>query len=248
MTTNKRDAIKAQRTRKKRQQRMNTIMWVGGIIVVLILLFASPTIYNILKPAGAFVQITPKAYPMEEGKGVGDPSAPVKIEAYEDFQCPSCKDYTNSIEPELLQSTYISGGQVYYEFKHYPFIDTNSVTKESHQAANASMCALEQGRFWDYHQMLYENQGAVENGGAFNDKRLQAFAESLGLDMPAFNQCFADDKYSTEIQTEFETGNTLGVTGTPTIIVNGTILTPGFVPTFDEIKTAIDTALSGSGG
>src|SRR4030042_3828441 len=155
MTISNRDAIKAQRTRKKRQQRMNTVLWVGGFIVLLILLLASPTIYNNLKPAGAFVQVTPQAYPLENGKGVGDPNAPVKIEIYEDFQCPACKEYTNTIEKQVLQSSYVGEGQVYYEFKQYPFLDSNSVTKESQQTANASMCALEQGRFWDYHTILY---------------------------------------------------------------------------------------------
>jgi protein-disulfide isomerase len=248
MTISKRDAIKAQRTRKKRQQRMNSLLWVGGFIVVLILLLAAPAVYNNLKPAGAFIEITPQPYPLETGKGVGDPNAPVKIEVYEDFQCPSCKEFTTSIEPQVLQSAYITSGQVYYEFKQYPFLDANSVTKESQQSANASMCALEQNRFWDFHKMLYVNQGAVENGGSFNDKRLRAFAEALGLDMNAFDQCFTDNKYSTEITSEFEAGQTAGVTGTPTVIVNGTILTPGFVPSFEQIKSAIDTALAGSGG
>ena len=248
MTISKRDAIKAQRTKKKRQQRMNTILWVGGFIIVLTLLLASPTIYNNLKPAGEFVRITPPAYPMENGKGIGDPNAPVKVEVYVDFQCPSCKGFTNTVENQLLQSSYIADGLVYYVFKQFPFIDTNSVTKESKQAANASMCALEQGKFWDYHAFLFANQGAVENGGSFNDKRLQAFAESLGLDMTVFNQCFDNNKYSADIEAEYESGKIAGVLGTPTIFVNGTMMPPKFVPTFDELKSTIDSALAGTGG
>lgn len=247
MSISKRDAIKAQRTKKKRQQRMNTLLWVGGFIVLLILLFISPTIYNSLKPAGSFVRITPEAHPMENGKTIGDPNAKVKIEVYEDFQCPSCKQYVGTVETQLVHSTYITNGQVYYEFMHYPFIDTNSLTKESHQAANASMCALEQGRFWDYHDILFANQGAVENGGSFNDKRLQAFAESLGLDMTAFNKCFNADKFSAEIEAEYQKGVSIGVTGTPTVFLNGTQVTPGYVPTYDEIKSAIDAALATGG-
>jgi protein-disulfide isomerase len=247
MTISKRDAIKAQRTKKKRQQRMNTILWVGGFIVLLILILISPTIYNSLKPAGSFVRITPVAYTMENGKAIGNPNAKVVIESYEDFQCPSCKIYTENVEKQLLQSTYISSGQVYYVFMQYPFIDSNSLTKESYQAANASMCALEQGRFWEYHDILYANQGAVENGGSFNDKRLQAFSESLGLDMTSFNKCFSADKYSTEIEAEFQKAKAAGVTGTPTIFLNGTLVTPGFVPTYDEIKSAIDSALASGG-
>jgi len=247
MTTGKRDAIRAQRTKKKRQQRMNTLLWIGGIILFLVLLMASPTIYNAVKPAGAFVEITPQAYPMAEGKAFGNPNAPVRIEVYEDFQCPSCANYSETTEYQLMNSSYVTNGQVYYEYMQYPFLDSNYVTKESQQSANASMCALEQGRFWDFHDMLFANQGTVENGGSFNDKRLQAFAESLGLDMTAFNQCFTDNKYAAEIDAEFQKGQSLGVTGTPTVFVNGLILSPKFVPTFEQLQAAIESALAASG-
>lgn len=247
MTTGKRDAIKAQRTKKKRQRRMNTLLWVGGIIILLILLLASPTIYNSLKPAGAFVRITPEAYPMQNGKTIGDPNAKVKVVVYEDYQCPSCKLFTEDVEKKFLSSSYIANAQVYYEVKMYPFIDTNSITKESQQSANASMCALEQGHFWDYHAILFANQGA-ENGGSFTDKRLQAFAESLGLDMTQFNSCFKSDKYRTQIDTEHQQGIDAGVTGTPGVLVNGTIVTPGYIPTYDNLVAAIDAALANTGG
>ena len=246
MTINRRDAIKAQRTKKKRQQRMKTILGVGGFIILLILVLISPSIYNALKPAGSFVRITPVAYPMVDGRAIGNPNAKVKIEVYEDFQCPACKLFTDDAEKQLFQSTYISSGQVYYIDRLFPFIDSNSITKESHQAANASMCALEQGRFWDYHDILFTNQGA-ENVGAFSDKRLQAFAESLGLDMISFNKCFSANKYSADIDADYQMGIAAGVTSTPSIFVNGTEITPGFRPTYDQLKSAIDTALASGG-
>jgi protein-disulfide isomerase len=247
MTISKREAIKAQRTKKKRRQRMNTILWVGGFIILLILVLISPTIYNSLKPTGSFVQITPETHPLENGKSIGDPNAKVTIDVYEDFQCPNCKIYADSIEKQVVDSSYITDGQVYYVFMQFPFLDKNSITKESHQAANASMCAMEQGRFWDYHDMLFANQGAVENGGAYNNKRLQAFAESLGLNMTEFNQCFSSDKYSSQIEADYQSGIAAGINGTPSVVVNGQIITPGFVPTYDEIKSAIDTALASGG-
>jgi protein-disulfide isomerase len=246
MTTNKRETIKAQRTKKKRQQRMTTILWVGGFILVVILILISPTIYNSLKPAGSFTHITPVPRPMENGKAIGNPNAKVKIQVYEDFQCPSCKLYTENIETQLVQSSYITDGQVYYEFMQWPFIDTNSVTKESHQAANASMCALEQNRFWDYHDILFANQGA-ENGGNFTDKRLQVFAESLGLDMSKFNTCFKNNTYSTEIENEYQGGVSDGINSTPSVLLNGKEIAPGVIPSYDQIKSAIDAALASGG-
>jgi len=247
MTISKRDAIKAQRTRKKRQQRMNTILWVGGFILILILILITPAIYNALKPAGDFVKITPVAYPVVDGKLIGNPDAKVKMEVFADFQCPACKGYSESTEKELLSSSYISSGQVNYTFRHFPFLDSQSATKESHQAANASMCAMEQGRFWDYHAILFANQGVVENGGSFNNKRLTAFAESLGLDMTAFNSCFSNNTYSLDIEGEYQMGVAAGINSTPTILINGTNMFPTHVPTYEELTAAIDTALAGGG-
>jgi protein-disulfide isomerase len=246
MTGYKREEIKAQKTKKKRRQRMITLLTVVGIIVLLVLFFATPTIINALKPAGSFVAITPVARPMVSGKTIGNPNAKLKIEVYEDFQCPACKEFTTTVEPQLLQSTYITSGQVYYEFIDYPIIDSNSLTKESHQAANASMCALAQGRFWDYHDILFANQ-AGENSGAFSDKRLVAFAESLRLDMTAFNKCFKSNTYSSAINTDYQKGVAAGITSTPTVLLNGKEVTPGVVPTYDQLKSAIDTALAGGG-
>ena len=247
MTISKRDAIRAQRTKKKRRQRMNTILWVGGFIVVLTLLLASPSIYNALKPAGEFVRITPEAHPMEDGIAIGNPDAPVVIEIYEDFQCPICKEYTLVDEDKFFDSPYIADGQVYYVFRQFPILDDASlVTRESYQSANASMCAMEQGRFWDYHDILFANQGVAENAGAFSDKRLQAFAESLGLDMTAFNQCFNDDKYSAEIEADYQKGRAAGATGTPWFYLNGTLLSPGYM-TYDQLKTAVEAAIIAEG-
>jgi len=246
MTASKRDVIRAQRTKKKRQRRMRTILAVGGVIVVIVIIIILLTNYTIFIPTGPIVQITPISRPEVNGKAMGDPNAKVKVLVFEDFQCPICKQFTDSVEPQLDSSTYITSGQVYYEFMQYPFIDDNSLTKESHQSANASMCALEQGKFWEYHDIIFANQG-TENGGAFTNKRLVAFAESLGLDLTKFNQCFNANKYSAEIEAEYQEGVSMGVTGTPSIFVNGKEVTPGFAPTWDQLKSAIDAALAGGG-
>jgi len=247
MTISKRDAIKAQRTRKKRQQRMNTILWVGGFILILIIILITPAIYNALKPAGDFVKVTPVAYPLVDGKAIGKPDANVKIEVYADFQCPACKGYAESTEKQLLESNYITNGQVNYTFRQFPFLDSQSATKESHQAANASMCAMEQGRFWDYHAILFANQGVVENGGSFNNKRLTAFAESLGLDMTSFNSCFNNNKYSSDIEADYQMGGAAGVNRTPSILINGVNPFPEYIPTYEELTAKIDATLAGGG-
>jgi protein-disulfide isomerase len=243
MTTSKRDAIRAQRLKKQRKQRMNTILWVGGFILLLVLILSSYQIYLQLKPAGSFTRITPEPRPLENGLAMGNPDAKVKIEVFEDFQCPACKEFTDLIETQLVQSTYISSGQVYYIYRQYPILDSQSATKESHQAANASMCANAQGQFWAYHDILFANQSG-ENLGAFNDKRLEAFAQSLGLDMTAFDKCFKADTYKAEIDADIQIGQAYGVQGTPTIFLNGAQINP---ITYSDLKSSIDAALAGGG-
>jgi protein-disulfide isomerase len=179
---------------------------------------------------------------MANGLTMGDPNAPVKIDVYEDFQCPACLQYTETTEKQLID-TYIAKGQVYYVFHQYPFIDSNSTTKESHQAANASMCANAQGRFWDYHDMLFNNWNG-ENQGGFTNKRLLAFAQALGLNMNEFRACFDANQYKAQIQQDYQQGEALGVHSTPTVFVNGTEVTPGYIPSYQDLSKAIDAALA----
>ncbi len=125
-------------------------------------------------------------------------------------------------------------------FRFNPFLDDRSSGNESDQAANASLCANEQGYFWEYHDILFANQRG-ENIGAFSNRRLQAFAETLGLDMPAFNACFSANKYQDEILQDLALVRERSVTGTPTVFINGQVL-PNF--SYTTIQNAIEAALA----
>jgi len=245
-STSRRTAVKDRRRQRQQQERRNMLLIGGGVVLVILAIIIIPTIYKALvppPPVGDFKQITPEARPNENGTSMGDPNAPVKLDSWEDFQCPSCQQFTETVEPQILEA-YIKTGKVYYTFHQYPFIDTNSVTKESHQAANASMCAAEQNRFWDYRDIVFANwQG--ENQGYLADNRLVAFAQSIGLDMTKFNACFKANKYSAQIQADFTKGQQMGVQGTPSVFVNGKILTPGYIPQFKDVQTAVEAALAG---
>jgi protein-disulfide isomerase len=94
--------------------------------------------------------------------------------------------------------------------------------------------------------LLFANQGG-ENVGSFTDKRLKAFAESLGLDMNKFNQCFNSDKYASDIDSDVQKASTYGINSTPTVIVNGKNISPSVVPSYEVIKAAIDAAFAGGG-
>lgn len=245
-SVSKRQELREQRQRKQRTRRWLTIGGITLAALVVVGLLVLPSIQQATAPVGTIVQITPRSLPNPQGTNLGDPSAPVKIVVYEDFQCPSCRQYTENVEPQIIQNDVVTG-KVYYQFKQFPFIDTNSTTKESHQAANASMCAAAQNRFWDYHDMLFANWNG-ENQGSFTNKRLVAFAQDLGLNMNEFNTCFQNNTYKDQIDKDYAEGQAAGVTGTPSVFVDGKEVSPGYIPTYDQIQQAIDAAMPKSGG
>jgi protein-disulfide isomerase len=221
---------------KRRQQRTRQRLIVVIVIIVAALVVVGLLVLPNFTPVGEVVSITPQPHPDAQGMAIGDPDAPVRIDVFEDFQCPACRTFTENYEP-LIVSNDVSAGRVYYVFRHWPFIGPESL-----QAANASMCANAQGRFWDYHDMLFQNQTG-ENVGAFADRRLVAFAENLGLNMSDFNACFRSNEYQAEIQSDYSEGTQLGVGGTPSVFVNGVQLSPGLIPSYDQIVEAIDSVI-----
>jgi protein-disulfide isomerase len=239
----KRQTIKAQRQKKQRQQRLFIILAVTGAALLVMALVLKPIIVDSTTPVGEITPIAPQEYPLADGAALGDESAPVLVEVFEDFQCPACQQYSLETEPQLIEN-YVATGKIRYVFRHFPFIDDQSFTKESDRAALASECAAEQGRFWDYHVIVYTNWDG-ENQGAYNDKRLGAFAESIGLDMEKFNACMRDERYQDKISQDLAAGRQYGATGTPSVFVNGVQVAPGYVPTFEQLSQAIQAALAG---
>jgi len=237
----KRQILREQRLKRQRQQRMVAILAVsvGAVVIAALLIIPS------LTPVGEIAQITPFDRPMVEGTAMGSTDAPVLIEVWEDFQCPACRRFSDEVEPQIIQN-YIATGKVRYVFRHYPFLDDRVVSKESDQAANASMCASEQGRFWDYHDILFANWNS-ENAGAFSNKRLVAYAETLSLDMDSFNTCFKANRYQEQIEADLAAGNQAGVTGTPSLFVNGQQISPGLIPSYEDVSEAVEAALAAAG-
>lgn len=236
----KRQERRAKMQREQRRQRLIII----GLIVVGAALLVFAVVSPQLRSVGEIVTVTPAALPNADGLSVGDPSAPVTIDVFEDFQCPACQFFTESIEPLVIQNL-VTNGQARYVFHNYPFLDGDGVgSGESDRAAKASMCASEQDKFWEMHSILYANM-ASENQGSFSDRRLQAMAESIGLDINAFTECLDSNEYEAEVEADFELGQQMGVSGTPTVFVNGVrVGDPGKIPSYQEIEAAVN-AVSG---
>jgi protein-disulfide isomerase len=228
------------RERMQRQQQRQRLITIGLIVLgAALVVFA--VIWQPLSTVGEIATVAPVELPNPDGLSLGDPNAPVTIDVFEDFQCPACKSFTENIEPLIIQNL-VSTGQARYVYHNYPFLDGDGAGSigESDQAANASMCASEQDKFWEMHSALYANWNG-ENQGAFNNRRLQAIAESVGLDMDSFNSCFNSNKYEAEIQADFDLGQDMGVSGTPSVFVNGNrVGAPGRVASYQEIADAVN--------
>jgi protein-disulfide isomerase len=239
----KRQMMREKRQRQARLQRIGMI----AIIAIGALLVAAALIYPNLKPVGEVASASSIERPQVDGNAMGDPNAPIKLEEFSDYQCPYCARFSKETEGQIVD-TYVSDGSVYFVYRSFG----NFIGPESKAAAEAAYCAGDQNKYWEYHDTLFANQTG-ENIGAFTDRRLQAFAESLSLDMDAFNECFNSRKYSDRVDQDRVDGTAIGVTGTPafllTYMINGeekTRFINGAVP-FSEFQTQIDEALAEMG-
>ncbi len=179
---------------------------------------------------------------VKDAPSLGDPNAPVTIVEFADFQCPFCQRYAQNVEPSIV-STYVNSGKARFVWKDYAFLG-----QESLWAAEAARCANDQGKFWQYHDYLYNHQGQ-ENSGAFSKANLKKFAQTLGLNTSQFNSCVDSDKYAAFIQQETQQSSTYGVSGTPATFINGMLVADGQgdsvgAAPFSVFKAIIDKELS----
>jgi protein-disulfide isomerase len=227
------------RKRRQTQARQRQLIVIGGVALLAVAV-AAWLIYPTLQPVGEIVPVTPQAYPAADGSALGPATAPVLVEVFSDFQCPNCKAFADNVEPQLF-ATYGSGAQVRIDYKHFIVIDGNVGGTESRQAAEASECAAQQNQFWPYHDLLFANQRG-EGVGSYTNKRLVAMAETLGLDMPAFNACFNSNATASIVDNDHAEGRSRGVNGTPTVFINGNQVPQqaNFIFNFDYFKQTID--------
>ena len=144
---------------------------------------------------------------------LGNKDAPVTIVSFEDYQCPYCGRAFQQTFP-LLKKDYVDTGKVKMVFRDYPL----PFHPNAEPAAEASECAHEQGKFWEFHDGLFNNQESL--GTEFYMK----LAGDLKLDTAKFKQCIESGKYKQEVQDDFSYGSQVGVSGTPTFFVNGIML------------------------
>lgn len=162
----------------------------------------------------------------------GSAKADVTLIEYSDFECPFCGRF----HPSMVQLMNEYEGKVKWVYRHFPL----SFHPQATPAANASECASEQGKFWEYADKLIENQSAL------SDAKYSEIAVGLGLNKSKFESCYSSKKYQARITADQAGGSTAGITGTPGTIIIGKDgskqLVPGAVP-YEQLKAMVDQAL-----
>lgn len=239
--SSKRKAYQQQRRREENRRR--NLMIIGGVVLVAVLAVILLVTQNDQPvTAGSFVTVEPKEWPQADGKALGPADAPVVIRDFSDFQCPFCRQFATGVKDRIIEQ-FVSTGQVRFEYRHFIVIDGNVGGSESRRAAEASECAAEQNRFWDYHDMLFANQRG-EGNGAYSDARLKAFAESLGLDTEQFNSCYDTRKYRRVVEDDEKLARSFRLTGTPSVLVNDQLVQNPL--DFSMVTAAITSAIATS--
>jgi len=153
-------------------------------------------------PEGEFNLVT------EDDPSLGPKDAPLTIVEFADFGCP----YSQEVFFVLKQFLQAYPDQVRFIYRDFPLTDLHPMAQ---RAALASECAHEQGKFWELHDRIYQNQNDL------SEDRLLELAKQVGLNESRYKNCMNTEKYSAEIQKDVEEGFAAGVRGTPTFFING---------------------------
>jgi len=221
----------------------DAIVLLGGVALGIVLAVGGLLGAGALRPGGAPASpaaspaaspgVTPGPSPSArtvlpaDGSSLGLPSASVTIEIWADFQCPYCGLQAHGIEPSIVRDQ-VATGAARLVFRDFAFLGP-----ESTDAAVAARCAEAQGRFWDYHDLLFASQQG-ENQGAFARKNLLGLGRFAGLDEVAFAACLDDPSIAKAVADETAEGRGHGIESTPTLRISG----PGGIVLLAGVKDA----------
>jgi len=193
----KRELLRQKRLEQKRRS-TTTMLLVGlaAILLILALIFL-PNLLNQLS---------------DHGFALGDPDAPVTVYEFSSYTCSHCYDFNENAAKDFI-ARYVDTGKVYFNYVNLP---ANS--EASLLAAEASYCAADQDRFYEYKDQLFAYAFA-EN--AYTEANMVNFASLAGLDVDAFQACLNSGKFATAYEEDIRFATANGVTGTPTFLVNG---------------------------
>jgi protein-disulfide isomerase len=188
-------------------------------------LFAEAGVVILLEPPRVEVAIT------EGTPSRGPVSAPVVLVEYTDYQCPYC----SSVQPTIAALMERYDGQIRHVFKNLPL----PMHQQAQLAGEAALCAQDQGKYWEFHDWLFQNQRTM------NRDSMVAQAGELGMDGSLFDACIAEGTYRARVDADMKEARGFGITGTPGFMINGRVLT-GAQP-YEAFETIIDEELTRKG-
>lgn len=210
-------------------------LWIVGVsAAVVLIVVAFVALSN--RPSTAAIDVPDIPAEWLERNSMGDPDAPVVVQAWEDFLCPACRQWNSTVEPRLIDE-YVKTGTVRLEYRHFPL---TGFQPGSGIAAMASLCAADQDAFWRYHNRLFLAQDLGQSG--FTIDAMVRYADELGLDSRALLECMSSQTYRDQINASFNEAVELGLNATPSILVNGVRMENPF--DFDELTRLIESAQS----
>ena len=144
---------------------------------------------------------------------LGDPDAEITVVEFSDFQCPFCERAFSGLVTDLKNSDYVSNGEVNLVYKHFPL---RSIHPQAQLAAEASVCAQKQEKFWEYHDALFQNQQALDVNS------LKSYASQIGLNTNQFNTCLDNGEGKSQVDADYAQAPAAGAQGTPYFVVINT--------------------------
>ena len=208
----------ARKAAEREAQKRKQMMILGGIAAVAIVAVLALILVNRDDSSSGLPAVVAAPQPLTvttDGLTMGDAAAPITVVEYGDYQCPYCGDFSRNGLPSLIDE-FVATGQVRFEYVPMSFLGD-----ESRLATQASLCANDQGQFWEMHESIYNNQFG-ENRGAFSRSRLDQMAEKIGLDMSAYNSCMDNGDQEGAVANYAAVAQQNGITSTPTfVIANG---------------------------
>jgi protein-disulfide isomerase len=193
----------------------------GGIALVLVVIAASMMMRTGGSAATAPVAISMDPAEIQRARGVamGEDDAPVLIYEFADYQCPGCASFATFVHP-LIKERLVDRGIVRFVRYDFPLLQNH---QHAFLASRAARCAGDGGRYWEYHDVLYGRQPTWRAQRDASSEFI-AYAELVGLDRREFQGCLRSDRHAEEVTRNLRLGESLGVGGTPTLMVNGELL------------------------
>lgn len=225
------------KSKSAKQSSSSTGIWliVGGVVLLALVALVLWLNNRSAGPASVAAPDVPAEW--INGATIGNPEAVVVLQAWEDFLCPSCQQWTSQVKPTFFDE-YVKSGKVRMEFHQFPLQQHNP---GAIMAAQASLCAADQNQFWPYHDRIF--QAAAQRGQAGTTfDALISYAGELGIDENAMRTCMNNLTYQNDVVTSLTTAQQMGLTSTPSILVGGKLIASPF--NYNELKAEIDAQLA----